>query len=108
SRPASSREAFHEPPLLTPEPGRRTRGRVRRRAFWSPRRRNDGVDALVRERPLEEGLRPGLDSELAQRLELRRRRLATDERSLSERAHRDDLHSELRGERQKLALALPL
>ena len=63
----SSHETFHVRALLTPEPGRLSGRRVLGRALGAPRRRDHQIDALVRERPLQQRLRPGSDAELGKR-----------------------------------------
>jgi hypothetical protein len=70
-----------------------------------PGRRDDEVDPLVGQRPLEQSLRPRLDAQLAQDIVRRR---TPEERAFAERTHHDHRNSELGGERQQLPLALPL
>ena len=64
------------------------------------------MDALVRERPAQQGLRPALDAERF--LPSRLAGLRDDGAGAAERPHRDDAEPELGGERQDLALGLPL
>src|SRR5918995_4836150 len=86
--------------LLGAEP-RRTSGRgVLLSPVGSPRRREDRVDAFVRERPLEQGLRPRLDAERSQRLERRSVRRAPHQPTPTERHHHEHGSPELGGERQ--------
>ena len=63
------RELLDELALLGAEPRRFAGAGVLGRVLWVLRRRDHGVDPLVRERPLEQGLRPGRDAEIAKRRE---------------------------------------
>src|SRR5918994_1085000 len=94
--------------LVGAEP-RRTAGRsVLPSPIGSPRRGDDRVDAFVRERPLEQGLRPRLDAERSQRLERRSVRRAPHQPTRAERHHHEHGSPELGGERQELTLAVAL
>src|SRR4051812_31868275 len=94
---------------LVVEPRRRAGGRVLVHAPGSCGRRDRDVAAGVAQHPLEQRLRPGLDAERAQRLEVAVARRARDEAApAAERAHDDDAEPELVGERQDLALDLAL
>src|SRR5205814_2806653 len=73
-----------------------------------PRRRNDDVDPLVGERPLQQRLLPGLDSELAQRSELLLRRWRDQRARAAERPHHDHRDAELSRARQQPPLRLAL
>jgi hypothetical protein len=98
------RKPFHKRALLR---RRTTAGcRLRRSRGRAPdaRRRDDDVDPLVRERPLQQRLRPRPDAERGEILG----RGAGAGAPLAERAHDDHGGPELRGERQQLALALAL
>ena len=70
TRRASRRELRDEGALVGAEPRRLAGARILGRPLGSRGRRNRDVDALVGEHPLEERLRPRLDAERAQRLEL--------------------------------------
>src|SRR5918994_859018 len=94
--------------LLGAEP-RRTSGRgVLMSPVGSPRRREDRVDAVVGEQPLQERLRPRLDAERPQRLERRGVRRPRDESARAERRHHEHRNPELGGERQQLTFAVAL
>src|SRR5215210_467218 len=88
-RRRSRREPFHVTPLLNPEPPRLPGARVLEHALGPLRSRNHHVDPPIGERPLQERLRPRLDAERTQRLELAPRGLPRDEAARSERLHRD-------------------
>ena len=63
-------QSLHQRSLLRAEPRRLAGFCVRFRVLRVSRRGDDRVDSLVRQRPLEQRLRPRLDAERAQRLQL--------------------------------------
>ena len=102
------RQVLDELALLGPQPRRLARGGVLPRVLRVPGRGDHSVDPLVRERPLEQGLRPGRDPEVAERGERLRRRRIRQPGLVAQRPHRDHRDVELRCEREQLLLALTL
>ena len=88
--------ALDEPPLLGAEMRRLCRARVLVVRSARLRRGDDEVDPLVRQRPLEERLRPRLDADCRSGSSALRR-LAGASRAAAERAHDDDRDAELGG-----------
>jgi len=103
-------EAFDESPLVTAERRPRAGGGVLDRPRRPRRRGDQEVDARIGETPLEQRLRPGLDTEGPKRLERPHRRLAPQQRRSgpSERSHHDHGDTELLGERQDPRLTIAL
>ena len=66
------------------------------------------VHAGVAQAPLDQGLRPGGDTEGTQRRELGRAGLSAHELPLAERAHEQDAQAKVGGQRQDRALGLAL
>ena len=110
---SGARQPLDEPPLVGPEATarRRLRPHSRRRAPARRRRRDHEIDPRIREAPLEERLRPGLDAE--RRAAARAPPAAGPGRSrraarAAEGPHHDHRDPELLGERQDPRLALAL
>src|SRR3712207_6212301 len=99
---SSSSERRYVLPLLIAEPGRLASTRVLAHPAWVAGSRDRAAHPPVGEDELEERLRPGLDAELAQWLQLLRVRRVADEPSTTERHHHNHAKLEFLGERQKV------